>query len=144
MNGKILGLDIGTKYIGCALADFKGIALEPLLPLKRKSGSLCLSALKKITKQNQVSMIVIGYPLSLENQVTSFSKSVKGVANKLRKHFPRMEIRLVHEGLSTWAGKKNFPSIRLEKSTQTPLNIDSFSAREILRTYFNEKEYAPK
>ena len=140
MPGKVLGLDIGSKYIGCALADWKGISLEPLVPLERKNNSLCLSALKKIAKENKIEKIIIGYPLSLNHQTNSFSRKIKAMAHKFKKHLTNVEIKLVHEGLSTWVTKQDFPNLALKKSSATPLNLDSFSALEILKTYFQQRE----
>ncbi len=135
---KILGLDIGQKHIGCALADFNGITIEPLASLKRESNSLCLPAIKQIVKKHFIKKIVIGYPLTLDNKMSSSTKKVKGFIKKLQNHLEDVEIQAIHEGLSSWASKANFPHLHLRKST-TPVNIDSFAAREILQTYFYQQ-----
>ena len=57
-NGRILGIDFGTKRIGLALSDEKGEMAFPLRVVKNDGGAI--SAIAEIAQKNNISKIVIG------------------------------------------------------------------------------------
>ena len=57
-NGRILGIDFGTKRIGVALSDERGEMAFPLRVVKNDSRAI--SAIAEIARKNEVSKVVIG------------------------------------------------------------------------------------
>ena len=51
-----------------------------------------------------------------------------------------MAVEFVDERLSTWAVRRGYSRLHLKKGGDTPLNLDSFAAMEILETYLRERE----
>jgi putative Holliday junction resolvase len=131
--GKILGLDIGKNFIGCVIADKQGITIEPLPPIKRTNESLALGQLRRLFKKYIIDIVVVGYPLQ-NGCVSAQTKKVKSYINKIKKHFPELTIVYHDETLSTWATRKKFSYLHLKKSFAA-INIDSFSAMEIVKDY---------
>ncbi len=140
MKDKILALDVGEKVIGLALADSRGVTVEPIPPIIRKDHSLGLPALKKVIEAQAIKTIVIGHPLR-EGSSTDFSAKVKNYSKKIKKHFPDLSIKLIDETLSTWATLQGFPKLKNRKGLmqdKPAFNQDSFAAREILISYLEE------
>ena len=135
-DGRILCLDIGEKYIGCAISDKSQILATPLETIKRINGGLCLGKIKKIILLKEVQSILIGYPLILNSKKSQYTRKVKGYFHKLKKHLKEIDICLYDETLSTWSARHKYKHLRLQKSTKT-LSIDSFSALEILEGYLD-------
>ncbi len=80
---KTLGIDFGEKRVGIAISDKKGIIAEPLSVIQRKSDEKVLETISKICTDKQVKQIVIGIPLSaneqVQNRYKSFSQKIETV-----------------------------------------------------------------
>ncbi|HMA99727.1 MAG TPA: Holliday junction resolvase RuvX, partial [Spirochaetota bacterium] len=87
---RLLGLDVGEKTIGCALADDTGIVVSPAKPIQRQNGSMALGQLRRIIKKNNVKGIIIGLPYNMDGSKGERFRKVKGYAGKLKKHFKEL------------------------------------------------------
>lgn len=137
MSGKILALDVGKKILGCAVVGEDGISPEPLPPIIRHNESLSLGPLRRLCVVYRIHTLVVGLPLK-NGTSNRQSRKTKGFISKIKKHFPQLKVIIQDETLSTWSARKNFYRLKLKKGT-SPINIDSFAAREILISYLNNK-----
>ena len=62
----LLGLDLGSKTIGLAVADPAGIIASPLEIIRRRKFTQDVEVLIKIIEERQVGGLVIGLPLSMD------------------------------------------------------------------------------
>jgi putative Holliday junction resolvase len=64
VNGRILGIDLGEKRIGLALADEDGLSARPLATIPRASGlDMDALALARVVAEQGVGALVVGLPL---------------------------------------------------------------------------------
>lgn len=64
MSGRILGIDLGEKRIGLALADDGGLSARPLATIPRgRSLAADATALARVIAEQGVSALVVGLPL---------------------------------------------------------------------------------
>ena len=64
-DGRILGLDLGSKRIGLALSDPELPIALPEGTLERKGLARDLAALKKLVQERDVRRIVVGLPIHM-------------------------------------------------------------------------------
>lgn len=67
MQGRAIGLDVGTKTIGIALSDPLGITANPHSTLKRQSVKKDCAKLAELCEQQKVEHLVVGLPLELDD-----------------------------------------------------------------------------
>ena len=139
--GRLLALDLGQAIIGCAVSDERHILATPLPPLLRNEGSLRLRKIRNLLRQYAIECILVGYPLSLHDGIRGKqARKIKAYYKRLKRHFSDTAVELVDERLSTWAVREGYSRLHLEKGGESPLNVDSFAAMEILEAYLREKE----
>jgi len=61
-----MGLDVGTRTVGVAVADALGLTAQPLETVRRKSLRVDLDALGVIAREYEVSRVVVGLPLNMD------------------------------------------------------------------------------
>ena len=127
-SGYVLGLDIGDKRIGVALASGIARLPQPLetLPVNENIHHL----IKELVSQHAVTLIVIGLPRNLEGEETAQSEQIRRFAADLA---PVMEIPLVFvdESLSS----KRADELMCTKSFKN-ISQDSLAACFILEEFF--------
>lgn len=69
MEGRMLGLDVGDRWIGVALSDPLGILASPLTRIERSSDEAAVSAITGLVRRHGVKGVVAGLPFSLDGSV---------------------------------------------------------------------------
>lgn len=70
---RIMGLDYGAKTVGVALSDALLLTSQPFETIFREEESKLRKTyrrIEEIAKENEVSLIVLGYPLSMDGSVS--------------------------------------------------------------------------
>jgi putative Holliday junction resolvase len=80
---RCLGLDIGDRRIGVALSDDGGILASPFTIIERTDDSQALAAITDIINKEQVRIIIVGLPLSLDGSLGGQAEKVRDFAQKL-------------------------------------------------------------
>ncbi len=80
---RLLGLDVGTKTIGLALADALGTAATPLDTIRRGKFARDAQTLAQLLEARDVGGLVIGLPLSLDGSEGPRCQSVRQFAANL-------------------------------------------------------------
>lgn len=84
-EGAFLGLDVGTKTIGLALAGAgMGIA-TPLHTLARTKFTKDMDALKKVIAEYEIAGFIIGYPVNMDGSEGPRAQSVRDFAIEFHK-----------------------------------------------------------
>ena len=63
-NGRLIGLDLGSKRIGVAICDDKRKISTPFKTIDYRNMQYLLDQLTNIIYENNVSGIIIGYPIN--------------------------------------------------------------------------------
>ena len=100
-----MGLDLGSKTIGLAVADPTGVIASPLETIKRKKFMKDASALIKIIVTRNVGGLVFGLPITMDGKEGPRCQSTRQfAANFLERH--EIGIAFWDERLSTSAVEK--------------------------------------
>ena len=70
-NARLIGLDLGSKRIGVAICDDKRKISTPFKTIDYKNMQYLLDQLTNIIYENNVSGIIIGYPINMDGSVGS-------------------------------------------------------------------------
>ena len=101
----LMGLDLGSKTIGLAVADPTGVIASPLETIKRKKFTQDAGALNKIIGTRNVGGLVFGLPINMDGKEGPRCQSTRQfAANFLEQH--EIGIAFWDERLSTSAVEK--------------------------------------
>lgn len=139
---KIMGIDHGSKRIGIAISDSSSsIAFgREVIANDKKT----ISLLKKLIKEEEVSEIVIGYPLNLKGEKTAQTLEVEKFEEELIKQLSSAEFSEVK--ISRWderftskmAADSLIESGMKKKKRQDKSNLDIISAALMLQSYLDQ------
>lgn len=134
---RLLGLDLGTKTIGLALADGMHNIATPLRTIQRRKFTLDIQDMKREITEFAVGGYVLGLPLNMDGTEGPRCQSVRHFADEMRRHpeifGPDPWIALWDERLST-AAVEDFLVDRVDMSrTKRKQVIDALAAQHILQ-----------
>ncbi len=138
--GKTLGIDHGSKRIGIALSDLSNtIAFGKEII---DGGGQYLKKIAEFVKNNEVSVVVVGYPLNLKGEKSKQTEEVEKFIGLLREKLPiEVEIERWDERLtSKMAESFVIDSGMKKKKRQDKSNLDRLSAVFILQSYLDSKK----
>ncbi|AWK87246.1 Holliday junction resolvase RuvX [Azospirillum thermophilum] len=80
---RLLGLDVGTKTVGLAVADPGLVVASPIGTLKRTKFTQDAQELKKVIRDYTVGGLVLGLPLNMDGSEGPRAESVRAFAKNL-------------------------------------------------------------
>lgn len=92
--GRLVGIDVGTKWVGLARTDLLKTVANPI---GTYGADEVYEELEELLEQEKVEKFVVGWPLTPEGGEGRAIKMVERFITRLRKHFPDMEIEKVDE-----------------------------------------------
>ncbi len=129
-----LGLDIGDRWIGVAMSDPQGILASPLTIIDRTDEQSGIAAILAIIDQNQVGVIVVGLPISMNGNIGPQAEKVQGFAQELSKH-TKLPVEFRDERLTTVSAQRLIRMTRKNRKVRD----DAMAAALILQGYLDEK-----
>lgn len=81
---RLLGMDVGKKTIGLALADSSMGIATPLMTVRRTKFSHDIIELKKIIQDYDVGGFVVGYPLNMDGSEGGRCQSVRDFSHEFK------------------------------------------------------------
>ena len=122
----ILSIDFGERYLGIAVRTEKTRIPIPINVVDLKNDEP-ISVVKKYVNEYQIQIIVVGYPIGLNNSENRMTNLVDQFINEL--DTLNLEVHKIDERLSS----KLFNNNKSER-------IDDLSALEILESYLSQSE----
>lgn len=122
----ILSIDYGERYLGVAVRTEKTTIPIPVTVLDSKKNNI-LNDIEKYIDTYNISKIVIGYPIGLNNSENRMTNLVNNFINDL--NILNIEVHKIDERLSS----------KLFKNSNSD-RIDDLSALEILESYIAQHE----
>ena len=122
----ILSIDYGERYLGLAVRTDKTTIPIPVTVIDSKKQNV-LKAIKEYIENYNVSTIVIGYPIGLNNSENRMTKLVNSFVEELINL--NVQVHKIDERLSS----------KLFKNNEND-RIDDLSALEILESYIAQNE----
>ncbi len=86
MNGRVIGLDYGSRTVGVSVTDALGITVQPLETITRKEENKLrrtCARVEVIIKELGVAEIVVGLPLHLDGQESESSVKARAFGEML-------------------------------------------------------------
>ena len=127
--GSIIGLDIGTVRVGCAVADTDLQVAFPRQAFAKAQGA-AESGVSALINELKAELLVVGYPLNSQGLETSTCEIVDRFCRRLQKRV-QIEIVLVDEGFSSVEVTEVIGQVDRESG-----RVDSAAACNILNRFF--------
>ena len=134
--GRVLGLDMGDRWIGVALSDPEGILASPLTRITRIGTEATIEVILQLVRQHQVKRIVAGLPYSMKGGLGPQAIKVLDFLQELRQHL-EIPVEAVDERLSTVAAERRMREARIVKKRKRE-KVDATAAALILQAYLDE------
>lgn len=84
---RLMGIDLGDKWIGVATSDKLQLTASPYKLLRRgKTFRADATELRKIISDQEIGFIVVGYPLSLNGSKNNRTQATEAFARNLSRH----------------------------------------------------------
>ncbi|MBL6665233.1 MAG: Holliday junction resolvase RuvX [Rickettsiales bacterium] len=106
-TGRLLGIDLGTKRIGIAVTDEDRVISNPKLIIKRNNPDSDLKKIQNFIDEYQISAIIQGYPIQLDNSDNEMTQISKDFAKILNQYLDNaLPIFLFEERLTSFEAKE--------------------------------------
>lgn len=137
----ILAIDYGSKNLGIAISDSKGIVSKPLTTLRISKNTdilMLIDEIKKLIEEYRVETILVGKPAEFEASHSINTRRIDTFINTLKKR--------VSTPIDTWDesfSTSNAKSIINENGRNFKKgkgDVDSIAASIFLQEYLNSKQ----
>jgi putative Holliday junction resolvase len=85
-DGRLMGLDVGSKTVGIATSDVLRILATPITTLKRSKLAVDLAALADLAKKYEVRALAVGLPLNMDGTEGPRCQSVRQFVTNIANH----------------------------------------------------------
>jgi putative Holliday junction resolvase len=133
---RVLALDPGERRVGIAISDPSGTLARPLQTLVRTSKSKDFAAIAALVAEHDISLVVVGRPLSLDGTEGPQAQRVARYAQALADHLP---IRVISwdERYTTATAEEILRQNRKKRKNKGEL--DAVAAAVILQSYLDSQ-----
>lgn len=141
MEYPILAIDFGTKRIGLAISDSKGIVSTPIEPIritKKMDETLLLQSFQAVVNENRIASFLIGMPQEFEESHKRSSKRIQKFIDWLIYNIP-LPYKLWDESFSTSSAKDMIVSSGKRVESRKD-RLDSIAASIFLQEFLNSKD----
>jgi putative Holliday junction resolvase len=131
-QGRLMGLDVGTKWVGVALSDPTQTVATPETKVARSPTAACLNTLLAYAKIHAAVGVVVGLPLSLDGRVTPMAQSTKAFAHLFIKAGYTGPILLWDERFSTSVMQRSLIHADVSRQKRAQV-VDQLAASYVLQ-----------
>ncbi len=130
-QGRILGLDVGSKTIGLALSDTRRIIATPLDVMRRAKFADDAAHLEALIHAHEIVALVIGMPYNMDGSVGPRAQSTRAFARNLST-YAKVPMVLWDERLSSVAADRAMLAADMSRAKRKS-RIDKSAAAFILQ-----------
>ncbi len=134
--GRILGLDVGDRWIGVALSDPIGILASPLTRISRTGTEDAVEAILQLVRQYEVERIVAGLPYSMDGSIGQQAEKVQDFLQQLSQRL-EIPVETWDERLSTVAVGRMMTEAGVKRGKRKG-QVDANAAALILQGYLDK------
>jgi putative holliday junction resolvase len=135
-EGRVLGLDVGDRWIGVAMSDPRGILASPLTRIDRAGAEVPVEAIRRLVSQHGVKRVVAGLPYSMDGSLGKQAELVLGFLRKLSESL-EVPIETRDERLSTVTASRRLIEGGGKRGSRKE-RIDAAAAALVLQAYLDE------
>lgn len=132
---RALGLDVGERRIGVAIADELGMIASPLAMIERRRGDL--AEIGDLARSRNVDKLVIGLPTGMSGREGPQAATVRAFATELMAVIdPELRIEFWDERLTTAVAERALRD-QGKKRNRRKGEVDAMAAAVILQGYLD-------
>jgi putative Holliday junction resolvase len=131
-DGRLLGLDLGTRTIGLALSDVTRMIASPLETIRRTKFKADAARLVEIVGKHPIVGLVLGYPVNLDGSEGPRAQATRAFARNIAPLVP-LPILLWDERWSTAAAERMLIEADTSRARRAEV-IDKVAATIILQS----------
>lgn len=135
---RTLGMDLGTKTLGLAISDKRGIIASPYKLIKYNNIEDAVNEVLEIIEKEKVDNLVLGLPKNMNNSL-GFASERSLNFKKLLEEKTDLKIELIDERLSTVEAERILLDYDMSRKKRKE-HIDNAAAAIILDTYLRREE----
>ncbi|MBM4782605.1 MAG: Holliday junction resolvase RuvX [Archangiaceae bacterium] len=132
---RAMGLDVGTKTVGVAVADELGFTAQPITVIRRSNLKADLSELIRLAQDREVDRFVIGLPLNMDGSEGPRAQATRKFGDALAKA-SNLTIIYQDERLTTVAAERSLLEADVSRSKRREV-IDQVAASLILQGWLD-------
>ena len=139
---RIMGLDFGTTTVGVAISDPLMVTAQPIETITRKSANKLRQTLARIETlivENQVELIVLGYPKNMNNTVGERAQACEAFKEDLERR-TALPVVLWDERMTTMESERILMAGEVRRENRKAV-IDQMAAVLILQSYMDAKKH---
>ncbi|MEK6645937.1 MAG: Holliday junction resolvase RuvX [Candidatus Firestonebacteria bacterium] len=136
---RLIGLDIGTKRVGVAIADELGIMAHPFGTITYNGYKELYEKIKLIVDEHKIEKIIVGFPKNMNGSNSKYSDTVQNIISQLKKEI-KISVDVIDERLSTVEAERILINADVSRKTRKN-HIDKLAAILILQTYLDKIKY---
>ena len=136
---RYLGLDLGSKTLGIAISD-KTLTIASVLKtinFNTDDYDSLIEPLKEIIKENEITKIILGYPLNMNGTIGERAEITIEFKKKLENAF-QIEVILQDERLTSVISNQVLIDADLSRKKRKK-KVDGMAASLILQSYLNKE-----
>ena len=130
-RARLLGLDVGSKTIGLAIADSEFTIASPLETIRRSKFTADAIALERVVREREIGGLIVGLPVNMDGSEGPRCQSVRQFARNL---LERIDLPLAFwdERLSTMAVTRTLIEADMSRKRRGEV-VDKMAASFILQ-----------
>jgi putative holliday junction resolvase len=135
--GRVLAVDYGRRRLGLAISDPLRLTARPLATWIRTNRRHDLARLRRLCREQEVSLIVVGWPLQLAGTQGEMASEAARFAEHVRTDLG-IPAELIDERLSSWEAEQTLAETAGGKSghrDRKRQSLDELAAAVILSDY---------
>lgn len=135
-----MGLDLGTRTLGISLSDSTKTIASSYTTIRFPDSDydILLPQIKEIVQEQEVDLIVLGFPKNMNNTVGDRGETTILFQQKLKEYL-NMDVVLQDERLSTVEATHYLLEADLSRKKRKT-KVDHVAANIILQTYLDKKK----
>jgi putative holliday junction resolvase len=130
-----MGLDVGTKTVGVAVADELGLTAQPITVVRRSNLRADLAEVIRLAKERSVDRFVVGLPLNMDGSEGPRAQATRKFGDALEKA-SRLPIIYQDERLTTVAAERSLLEADVSRQKRREV-IDQVAASLILQGWLD-------
>lgn len=117
--GRLLGIDLGSRRMGIALADPRTGSVRALATLRRQDADHEGAVLSRLVLEHDVTELVVGLPLGMDGTEGTQARETRGWAESMAGRLG-LPLSLRDERLSSVAAEERMPRLKRATSGAPP------------------------
>ena len=143
-RGRLLGLDAGDRRIGVAISDPDRHFALPLRTVERDRRGGEFAELERLIREEDVTEVVVGLPLSLSGEAGSQAESAREFAEELKSRV-QLPIHMYDERLSTQEAMRRVADEPRSRGSRrqrpSEADTDALAASIILQAFLDRQRF---